>query len=202
MAEVFGVDIDDVLFNFHQAFIEFCNARYGTNLKITDFTDPDINKPWCLSKNEVTRRINEFNAIDGERHLLPRSGSQKMIRKLARQGKLHAITNRPIEIRENTMWSLDEHFPNMFSEVHFCTKNGGETMVHSKNSVCKRIRAAILLEDHLFNTEKCVAAGIHVYLFDQPWNRHEPTRQQLAFMPGAVISVKDWHDPVLETLCQ
>ena len=61
--------------------------------------------------------------------------------------------------------------------------------------MCRRIGASILLEDHLFNTERCATDGIHVYLFEQPWNRHE-----LPILPGAIVRTNDWYDPILETL--
>lgn len=202
MRKTYAFDLDDVLAEFHQTFIDFSKARYGTTARMEDFIHADINKAWGVPHEEVMRRIGEFDAAESKRNIPPRAGAQEMVATLAHYHSLHIITNRPIEVRDDTLWWLDLHFPNKFCDVHFCSRDYGKTLTRSKSSVCKHINAPILLEDNLFNARPCAKDGIHVYLFKRPWNHQELIlmADELPLMSGAIIPIRDWQDPILETL--
>lgn len=191
---VIGIDLDDVLAEFHLAFIEFCNATYGTARTKKDFNRPEISQTWEISHAEMLLRANTF-AAQSMMKVSPRQGAQKMVSRLVKKHSLHIITNRPVEIRATTELWVNRHFPMIFSGIHFCTKDGGNTILRSKGATCKGIGVAIMLEDFIKNAESCAQAGVHVYLFDQPWNQ-----QEVPLLAGAIIRVSDWQDKILETL--
>ena len=190
-----GIDIDDVLAEFHEAFIAFCNTNYGTTLQKDTFTSPKLTDNWGIPLEELLLRANAFEKADAKRQILPRPGAQAMIARLKKKYNLYAITNRPIGVKDTTIWWLDEYFSQMFTDVIFCTKDGGKTLVRSKNAVCKALGIHIMLEDHPHNTYVCANDGIHTYLFDQPWNR-----QEFPLLKGVIIRVDSWYDEILETL--
>lgn len=190
-----GIDIDDVLAEFHEAFITFSNVHYRTRFKKDEFTSPKLTNNWGISLEELLLRADAFDKADAKRKIRPRPGAQAMVARLKERYKLYAITNRPIEVIDTTMWWLNEHFSQTFTDVIFCTKDGGKTLVRSKNTVCKALGIHIILEDHPHNTYVCADDGIHTYLFDQPWNR-----QEFPLLKGAIIRVASWHDKMLETL--
>lgn len=192
---IMGVDLDDTLIRFHEVLIAFWNAEFGTTFTMEHFTRPDINRVWGVSPKELMRRIRLFNDSPVNQHLLPMKGAQDAAQRLARKHSLHLITNRPVEIRDETTVLVTKLFPGIFSGMHFCTKDWGVTKVRDKSLVCTDVGATTIFEDHLGNAERCGTLGIDVYIMEQPWNKHE-----LPPLRGTVIRVSSWLDKTLEPL--
>lgn len=190
---VIGVDLDDVLAEFSVEFIKFCNLKYGTLFAKKDFTNSEFHEMWGVTKEKLIERIREFDSNGYQNYIKPLPGAKEAITKLSQVHELHIITNRSIEFSENTEKWVNTHFPLAFSEIHFCSR--GAVHLRSKNAVCKSIGANIIFEDHPVNVKKCAEDGIHVYLFDQPWNKEE-----FPLHPGAILRVGSWQDEILETL--
>lgn len=189
------VDFDDVLANFSAAFLAFSRTMYGSWLEEEQLTNPDFVAAWKIPREELMRRIVHFNTTRSKQDMLPLPGAQAMIARIAQKHSLHIVTNRPVEIAATTMEWVEQHFPGMFSDAHFCSRGKESRTFRSKSSVCKTIGASILLEDHPHNIISCAGDGIHIYLMDQPWNR-----QEFPLLPGAIIRVSSWQDEILETL--
>ena len=187
-----GVDLDDTLIVFHQALITWWNETFGTALTLEDFTSPDINSACKVPLEEVMRRICLFDTTAAKKNLPPMAGAQDAVSRLALWHDLHLITNRPIEIRDETIEFVTRLFPRAFKGFHFCTKDWGTTKIRDKSLVCQDIDAKVIFEDHLGNAERCAALGVNAYIMDQPWNRHN-----LPKLPGKVIRVMSWNDPEL-----
>lgn len=192
---IIGVDFDDVVADSAPIFFGFCNRYYGTDFQKKEFTDPDFYKLWKVSREEMLARWKEFDWAATQEDIPPLPGAQEMVVRLAAKHELHIITNRPADLNQSTIRWIDKHFPEVFAKTHFCTKKGEFKTFRTKSSVCKNIRANIILEDHPHNARICATDGIHVYLFDQPWNR-----QEMPLLAGAVIRVSSWQDRILETL--
>jgi uncharacterized HAD superfamily protein len=190
-----ALDLDDTLAGFADAFVAFCNAQYGTTFRKESFTHPDPLKTWGISYAEMSARWSAFDRIYAQSSISPLLGAQAMVARFARKHSLHLVTHRRAEFKNNTLRWLDQHFERMFSHVHFCGRRDG-LPARQKSTVCKTIDAHIILEDHPHVARECAENGIHVYLFNQPWNRSH----DFPPLAGGVVRVKDWHDPILETL--
>ena len=190
---IIGIDFDDVVADSSQVFRQFCNHHYGTNFTKEEITEFQFEKQWCVSKEEINDLWMKFEAEKPEIHPLP--GAKEKIPLLADQHTLHIITNRPVSMRDSTERWLTQHLLRHFSELHFCSSAKTLKTFRTKSSVCKQIGAPILLEDHPHNAHICASDGIHVYLFDQPWNR-----QEFPLLAGAIIRVSCWQDEILKTL--
>ncbi len=192
---IISIDLDDVLVDSTDVFAAFWNAVHGTAFKKEHFTHHEFYQIWGVAREDVARMWMRFSMAESHKYIPPATGAKEMVARLAQFHKLHVVTNRPSETAKETHHLVDMHFPGIFGDVHFCTKNGGLARIQSKNEVCRKISAGVMLEDHPHGAQQCAADGIHVYLFDQPWNQ-----QDLPILPGAIVRVSSWQDKVLETL--
>jgi uncharacterized HAD superfamily protein len=51
--KVIGIDLDDVLLNFNDAFLDFHNSTYSTSNKREDITSFYLEEIWGISKEEI-----------------------------------------------------------------------------------------------------------------------------------------------------
>ena len=192
---IIACDFDDTLVDTFPTMVAFYNQKYGESFSKEDFIRCDFPGIWDITLEEFAIRFDEFDRSDAKQNIAPMAGAQQIVARLVEQHTLHIVTGRPIEVADSTWQLAQRHFPGAFSDIHFCSRNGGRTMIRSKSAVCKQIRASILLEDHPHTAHKCATDGIHVYLFDQPWNQ-----QEFPLLAGTIIKVASWQDKILETL--
>ena len=197
---IIGVDLDDVLMDTFPAFLAFCNQRYNEQFRVEQFVSFRYYGVWGLTKEQGRARFIEFDSSESKKSIPPMPGAKEMIARLAQVHELHIITARPQEIAEGTHQWIEQHFPEVFTDVHFCSKNGGADYHRPKPLVCKELGAMLHIEDHPETAEQCAKEGIHVYLFDQPWNRHE--FQETPLLAGGIFRFKGWKDEILRTLLE
>lgn len=191
---IIGVDIDDTLADFSSAFIEFCRIHYGVEKKKQDFTHTNFLSVWGVPIKEIQKRLQEFDQ-QSLVNLSPMTGAEEMIKRLSKKYELHAITHRTPSIFPNTRSWISRHFPDAFAGIHIGGREDGLS-AYPKSAVCKKLGINIILEDHPQNARQCAEDGIHVYLFNQPWNQHE----EFPLLAGAIFRVAGWRDQLLETL--
>ncbi|OGZ69609.1 MAG: hypothetical protein A3F47_02435 [Candidatus Staskawiczbacteria bacterium RIFCSPHIGHO2_12_FULL_38_11] len=192
---IIGVDFDDVLVNSSETFAAFWNAVHGTSFKKEHFTHHEFHRNWGATPEDVAKMWMRFSKAESHKFTPAAAGAKSMVARLAQFHKLHVVTNRPLETDKETYQLIDVHFPGIFSDIHFCTKNGGTTRAQLKSDVCRKIGSGIMLEDHPHGAQQCAADGIHIYLFDQPWNQGA-----FPLLPGTIVRVSSWQDKILETL--
>ena len=191
-----ALDFDDCVVNSSEIFLELLNHHYGTSLIMEQMIHFEFEKHFGISRDELNQRWLEFDAnrYQGKITLLP--GARDMIMRLSAERELHIITNRPSSMVQSTLELIQAYIPNAVEDVHFCTRPDTLRTYRTKSSVCKHIGAHILVEDHPQNAHICAADSVHVYLMEQPWNKgHE-----FPLYPGIIVPVRNWHDPILETL--
>lgn len=182
-------DVDDVLFEFYLMLALSHNERYGTNLRKEDFTSYLVHEVWQVPPKEAIRRVWEFYGTDEFRYLPLVDGAHSSIRRLAEQYELIAITGRPHGVASITEESLNRHFEGCFKEIHHTDAFGiGGGVPQSKVHICAEVGAVVMIEDYLGHATRCANAGIHVILFDQPWNR-----TQIIFS-GRIDRVHSWSE--------
>ena len=191
---IIGIDLDEVLGEFFPAYLMFYNKKYAANLCKEDFIRWDFLGICQISKEESIVRLSEFAKSGGLEKILPRPGAQAMVARLEKNHELHVITSRPLDVSCQTIQWVGKHFPWLFRDIHFCSKNGGAIHFRSKSSVCQAIGATLLLDDHPDHADTCVADNIPVYLFDQPWNWHVKPHDD-------ITRIFSWQDKAIEILC-
>jgi len=96
------------------------------------------------------------------------------LQKLKEDYDLHIVTSRQFAIQDLTLQWVEQHFPGIFSEVHFGNHYSREGKVRSKPEICRDIGAVLLIDDSLQYAMHCYKAEIPVLLFGEyAWNQKD-----------------------------
>lgn len=185
-----AIDIDEVLLPHFQDLINYYNRLYGTSLTLAD-NHPKETTNWGTDNiKEAVERVQKFFDTDEFKNSQPFNDAKDAVRKLAQNYRLIVVTSRDTIIEETTRNWLDQHFAELFEEVHFTSMYSLDGAQRSKGEVSKAAKVDWLIDDSYDHIAEAASHGIKGLLFgDYPWN------QQAELVDGA-IRVKDW-DAVL-----
>ena len=183
-----GIDIDDVVAEFIEKYLEFYKKNYGPKIFYKDFVDYRIWKMTNLSKEEAYQSVYNFynSSLFDEIKLL--EGVQDSVKTLSKNHEIIFITSRPNLLRGKTNIFLKNHFP----EINFKTLFSGEWSHHnqeakSKGKICLDNQISFMIEDNHTYAEDCAEKGIKVFLLDKPWNQEVSEHEN-------ITRVKDWKE--------
>lgn len=182
---VIGVDLDDVVFSFNDAFHAYHNAKYGTNVLRKDLITYDMEKIMNCTLEEAKEKVLEFVATPEHADALPVAGATKALVRLSRRHSLHIITARGEQIEGVTVKWVEKNFPRHFESINLTNQffdTSGKAI--TKIDVCKRLGIELMIEDSPRNARQLAEAGVPVILLDAPWNQRE--------MPENVTRVYSW----------
>ncbi|OGL35477.1 hypothetical protein A3F65_00150 [Candidatus Saccharibacteria bacterium RIFCSPHIGHO2_12_FULL_47_16b] len=194
--QTIAVDLDDVLAANAEAFINFTNKRWNTNLTVDDF-DEHWAKVWQVEHDEERKRALEFLKSGIVKKYRPFIEALPVLRRLGKDYNLVVLTSRVRLINKDTRAWLDKHFKGIFSQIHHAgiwddwSKRSHEKIKFTKTDVANEIGADYLIDDQAKHCLAAAEAGIEALLFgDYSWNKLEK-------LPPKVTRVKNWQE-VLE----
>lgn len=177
--QLLAVDIDNVLAGFNEAFVEYANKNWHSNITLDDITE-DWAKLFSIDVAEWQRRAEELFS-DGSQiyRNLPRiSGVEKELAKIGQHFDIIAITSRSRKTKAATHDWLDTNLPGIISEVHFSGiydrfENGVDSHMQTKGDICKALGIDFFIDDE---PKHCLASAdrnISTIIFGEyPTNRH------------------------------
>jgi uncharacterized HAD superfamily protein len=183
---IIGIDIDEVLSEMIEHFLEYNNRIYGTKYKKEDMFDYNIENVMKLTEAQVLQIFVQFHDSPEFHAIRTKEGSEDAISRLAKKHELHVITARTNDIKEDTHKWLEKNFPEAFKHVHFANDRWN-TGTQTKDELCNDLKIQIMVEDNFNFAKKIAARGIKVLLMDGPWN-------QIETLPENVIRVKNWKE--------
>src|SRR3989344_278504 len=189
-----GVDIDEVLAELTEAFLEYHNHTYGTSFKKKDMFSYAYHEVIGGTEEETKKKLMTFFDTDFFRNIKTVHGAKEAIALLAQKHKLSVITARPHFIRQQTEHLIESHFPKYFSTITLTNQWHGAGAKRYKSEVCKERKVSIMIDDSLYHAKDCAAQGIHVLLIDinYPWNH---TSEKL---PENIKRVQSWKEIITE----
>jgi len=189
-----AIDIDDVLAEFIEGFIQFHNRMYGTSLIKKNMITYSFWDILNETKEEGVKRLyNFFNSSDF-REIPPNKDALDILNILKKNHKLVVITSRPNTFEKKTREWINHHFPGIFSEIYFLyNEDIREKRNKTKGEICEKLKVDVFIEDSLVYAEGCANKGIKVLLLDCPWNQSEE-------LPENVVRIKDWNEVLNHTL--
>jgi len=189
-----GIDLDDVLADFHTAIRNYHNAVYRTSLKEEDFTTYMFNRVWGGTLKEAIQKVNDFHHSEYSKWISPILDSVESINSLSKKNELFVITSRPIFIKEKSEEWIKMFFGNNFSGVFFSSNHYSKAGGKSKSQICKELEVSLLIDDSLDYINHCCTIGIRGILFgDYPWNQN-------GNLPESVVRVKNWREVLGELI--
>ncbi len=184
-----AIDIDDVLAANAEAFINFSNERWGTNLTVDDWTER-WSELWKVDSREVQKRAKILHTSGVVSRYKHAQEAEAILKNLKKNYRLIIITSRRIQIQKETIAWVKKHYAGTFDDIIFAgfyDTKGVDPHSQTKAELAKSATADYLIDDQ---PKHCVAAaeiGIKGLLFgDYAWNR------DIKKLPAGVARVKDW----------
>lgn len=176
MSKIIAVDCDEVLVESVQSLLTYAKKNYNYNWNY------DLIKDYFLSKNtefgisdqEALDLFDEYFSSPDAKQIIPVTWAYE---KLSHWKKLWytliVVTARNHKAKSFTEYQISQHFPNLFSDIHFVSHYTEHHI--PKSQVCINIWASLLIEDNIDYTLEVAECGIPCILIDKPWNnwRHE-----------------------------
>ena len=190
-----GIDLDDVLADFHTGLMNYHNETYGTSLKPEDFKTYLFNEVWGGTLQEAIQKVNDFHHTIYFREISPIESSVISVDVLSRESELFIITSRPSFIKEQTEEWINRFFDDKFSGVFYSSNHysKAENSGKSKSQICKELEISLLVDDSLDYVKQCPPMGIRGVLFgDYPWNQN-------GSLPLNAVRAENWKE-VLEQI--
>ncbi len=166
-----AIDIDGVLADFQNPFLNFYNQRHGTRFTIEDMLSYEFWEVLQIGKEELAKEMIDFYGSPNFRKIPLIGGAKEAIAKLRRRNLLYSVTSRPDFIRDETITLLGEHFPGAFLQVHFTNQYGGNGSKEKKSDFCLKYGYEIIIEDVAGYANECAEKGITAFILTRPWNK-------------------------------
>ncbi len=188
-----GLDMDEILAEFVDGFLQFHNDLYGTTVRKQEMPTYHFEDVVSITKDQMEERLLQFYKTDYFQNIKLVSGAEKGIDELAKSHKLAVITARPYIIKLETERWLNQYFSNCFASINltnqFQYRNQG--IKRKKSEVGKERGIEIMVEDNLKHADDCASQGIPVLLLNYPWNRNVE-------LPENIKRVHSWEEIVAE----
>jgi len=185
-------DVDGVLINVLDPFLEFHNRKYGTHVFRKDMAQYDLWPLLGVTKEEAGRRVMEFYKSSQFSNAKPVKGAQKAMRKIAPYTDTYCVTDRPLEIKGKTVQDLSMSFHKCFLDISF-TNMLLDTKSGKKAQYCRDVGAGTMIEDCIDHARSCAKEGVKVLLMGE-WNKS----LDLSKETGAEIKLVSGWEEILE----
>lgn len=184
--QTIAVDIDEVLLPHFQDVINYYNKHYGTNLTLADNHAGVVANWKAGSREKAIKRVQKFFETDDFKKSEPFEEAKYAVRQLANRYRLIVVTGRDTIVRETTNNWLNQHFKDLFDEVHFTNMYSLDGNARTKLSVCKNAGVNWLIDDSYDHIIEVTSGGIGGILFGvYPWNINKP-------LPNNAVRAKNW----------
>jgi uncharacterized HAD superfamily protein len=182
-----GVDIDEVLSQTFQAFLDFYNAKYDSNYSLSQVNVYSFQKVFGINAEEEKRLHAEFFTTKFSTDLKTVHGSVEGVNELSKTHKLFAISSRPKWQQQQTVKWLNLHYGNNFDQIKLTDSHFDKTS--TKSSVCIDLNLDYFIEDAIIYAEDCAAVCKKVFLLNRPWNNEKVSNNN-------IIRVSSWAEIV------
>lgn len=182
-----GIDLDEVVFEFMKKYLEFCNKKYGSSINFQDVSDYHLWKCGIhKSREEDIEKVKAFQDSEEFDKIEFVEGVREALTEIDKNYEFYFITSRPEEIKEKTIFSLNQLFDGIKFNLHF---SGGpwSSENKSKGELCNDFGIRVIVEDNPDYALDCAEKGVMVFLIDKPWNKNHKEHEN-------IIKIKTWEE--------
>jgi uncharacterized HAD superfamily protein len=185
-----AIDIDEVLSKLMPKFLEFYNKIHKTSFSYEKFYSYDWNKMLGITNEKKCEIYGSFCDLGNLKRLDTIEGSVAGVKQIKERHKLVIITNRAVTLKNDTEHWLAKHFSGCFTKVIYTRKKLNHP-AKSKQEICQRIKADIMIEDDPYCLKDLANSKIKLLLFNHPWNQN-------VNMANNIVRVHSWEQIVEE----
>lgn len=165
------IDLDDVLNNLCEVWIEYLNKKFNYNVKLTDVKDWNLKTVYTsLTDEQISNTLLDISLYD---NVKIRDDALHYLPLLAENNEIWIVTNTPQEVSEYKFSKMLYHtFPFIEKENIILTDKKYQ------------ISGDILIDDYIYNLER---GEYKKFLFTQPHN-------QDIELPEDIVRVNNWKE--------
>lgn len=161
-------DLDDVLGDYMQGFLDFYNARNGTRFLKSDLITYDLAGHLGEDPHTIDHLVDQFATTEEYANMRVTSGAYGALINIKDQGaKLTVLTSRFEKTAEETGAWICANYPGIFSDIVYA--NG---MGHSKGDLARKLGSNLHIDDALKHLNDVRRQGIGAVAFSAPWNHN------------------------------
>jgi uncharacterized HAD superfamily protein len=165
-----GIDIDEVIVEFLEGYIQHYNSKNSSSFALKDFHSYQFWEVLPISKEEAIRIAEEFFESELFDNISFVKNAKENLKGLIKKNNIFFITARPTSWRNKTQKFFENHLPNEKYELIFSSDfHSGSGS--KKSDVCLSFEIPIIIEDNKHYALDCAEKGIKVLLLDKPWNK-------------------------------
>lgn len=188
--QTIAIDIDDVLADQAAAFVDYSNKQWGTNLRVSDYTEHWA-ELWGVDVDEVRVRSDMYHDSGTIGRFEHKPEALPVLRRLRDRYSLVIVTSRRRIVKDETLNWIQQHFEGLFDDIHFAgffDDLSDAKWSHTKAEVVVELGADYLIDDQPKHCLATAEAGVDSILFgNYPWN-------QLDELPSRVARCNNWAD--------
>lgn len=166
-----GIDLDEVLADFAECYLQFYNMKKNTNHKRSEMFSYYFEDIFKDPIDEIINLIYEMYESGFYKNMTPVKGSIDGVQKLKEKHQLFVITSRQKHFEVQTMEWIEKFFPDTFEKViltNYASKEGKEK---SKADICNDLEIDVFIDDQIRYCNACLNQKRSVFIFDCPWNK-------------------------------
>ena len=190
--KVIAIDADDTIFDENTAVRLYMNETYGFTHTEADYLveGPFENyweRVWGLDPEVTNEMYEQFVISPHKENLQPVPGALQTLKRLKQRYELVVVTSRDDRTVSLTHQALAQHYPEIFSDVHFVPL-WGKSNNATKAMICNEIGASYLVDDGFRHCELAAQAGVTAILFGSyGWNKYQ-------VLPNGITRCATWDD--------
>lgn len=174
----------------HNSHHPFCSTPHErkTSICIDDFKRYYYTKVWGGTEQEASQIVHEFFSSPEFVQLQPIPGAHAALQKLKHKYELYIVTARHSDLEHVTRQFVQNHFPNLFTDIVFGNLYATKGEKRNKSEMMKQIQAQVLIDDSLVHAKEIVEQGMTSILFGEyPWNEEYQNGQH-----ARIIKAVNW----------
>jgi 5'(3')-deoxyribonucleotidase len=146
---------------------------------------------WQVDIHEEKRRAQDIYDSGVVRKFRLMDKAKPVLSRLSKDYRLVVLTSRVKSIEKDTRDWIDEHFENIFDDIHFAgfyDELTHSSHLYTKDEISQQIGADYLVDDQLKHCIAAAGVGITSLLFGEySWNKAKN-------LPEGVKRVKNWEE--------
>lgn len=186
----FGVDLDGVIANWCESFIDYYNFNYKKNISLKEINQYNLwDCPLGLTREVSLRIMGDFYESGWFDKIELVSGAREALLELAKANKLFLITSRPLAFNLKTEIFLEKtllEIPISVFYSHAFNEDKIKSIGNLKLDICKRLEIDYFVEDCLEYAVDCERVCRGVFLINYPWN--------CGPVNGNIMRVNNWNE--------
>ncbi len=182
-----GIDLDEVVADFINKFLEFYNGKYEKNILKEDIKSYNLweNDFFGFDKQGAIQIVDEFydSELFDEMELI--QDATRVIRELSDDFEIFIVTSRPLRFKEKTENFLKNN--QILYEIIYSNEIHNANGSKNKADICKELGVNILIDDNKDYAKNCAENNIKVFLLSKPWNSNHEKHEN-------IIKVENWQE--------